>query len=64
MDILKRTHIGNYVSHQLLFNKSFQLVRKRLGPHVRGIEPEWYPEAANNKVKLMQNDSWIYYGQV
>jgi hypothetical protein len=35
-----------------------------LGPHFRGIEPTWYPEAAQNEVKLIEDEDRLYYGQV
>jgi hypothetical protein len=31
---------------------------------LRGIEPSWYAEAAENNVKLIENDEYLYYGQV
>jgi hypothetical protein len=36
----------------------------KIGPDFRGIEPEWYAKAADNRVMLVDDDKWLYYGQV
>jgi len=45
MDKLKAVNPVSYVSCCLKYY-SIQETRQKLGPHIRGIEPEWYQKAA------------------